>query len=248
MRVEIERTSFANDRARWFLLASVAITTALYVVPFGHTIGYPLVLISTVVHEMGHGVAAILVGGSCKALMIYSGGGGIAPNTHPAGPFANGFVSAGGLCGPAVLAALFFLLGTRPRTAVVTLGVAGAVVLGVDAVLVRTLFGIVFMAALGAVAIGVAWKASARTSQLVLLFVAVQLALSVFSRGDYLFMEEATTPAGTFPSDVARMASALGGPYWFWGLVCGGFSVVSLIVGVWIFFRATRSAVPASAA
>jgi hypothetical protein len=47
-----------------FLVASVAITAVLYVVPFGHTI----VLISTVVHEMGHGVAAILVGGSCKAL------------------------------------------------------------------------------------------------------------------------------------------------------------------------------------
>jgi hypothetical protein len=77
----------------------------------------------------------------------------------------------------------------------------------------------------------------------VLLFVAVQLALSVFSRGDYLFMTEATTPAGSFPSDVANMARALGGPYWLWGLICGGFSVVSLVVGIWAFFRATRGVV-----
>jgi membrane-associated phospholipid phosphatase len=63
-------------------------------------------------------------------------------------------------------------------------------------------------------------------------FLAVQLALSVFSRGDYLFTDVARTGEGTFPSDVANMSSALFLPYWFWGALCGAFSVAVLALGL----------------
>jgi hypothetical protein len=33
------------------------------------------------------------------------------------------------------------------------------------------------------------------------------------------------------------MAIALGGTYWMWGLVCGGFSILVLGAGVWWFWR-----------
>ena len=69
------------------------------------------------------------------------------------------------------------------------------------------------------------------------MFVSVQLALSVFSRGDYLF----TPNAGPFPSDVANMATSLFLPYWFWGLVCGGFSLAVLAAGGWFFLRGARN-------
>ena len=72
-------------------------------------------------------------------------------------------------------------------------------------------------------------KASPRGAQVALVFLAVQLSLSVFSRSDYLF-----TP-GT--SDVGAIESALFLPYWFWGAVCGGFSVVVLAIGAFAFLR-----------
>ena len=50
-------------------------------------------------------------------------------------------------------------------------------------------------------------------SQTALLLLAVQLALSVFSRGDYLFTNVALTSAGPMPSDVAVMSDALFLPY-----------------------------------
>jgi membrane-associated phospholipid phosphatase len=75
-----------------------------------------------------------------------------------------------------------------------------------------------------------------------LVFLAVQLSLSVFSRGDYLFSEVARTGSGDFPSDVANMADALFLPYWFWGATCGAFSVAVLVVGLWAFLRSARSA------
>jgi hypothetical protein len=77
------------------------------------------------------------------------------------------------------------------------------------------------------------------SSQLIVLFVGVQLALSVFSRSDYLFTSVAITATGNAPSDVARMADALFLPYWLWGLLCGGFSVWVLWRGIRAFLRTT---------
>ena len=52
----------STQRARLVLLASVVLTVLLYVVPYGRYVAYPLMLLSTLVHEMGHGVANLVVG------------------------------------------------------------------------------------------------------------------------------------------------------------------------------------------
>ena len=70
---------------------------------------------------------------------------------------------------------------------------------------------------------------------------AVQLALSVYSRGDYLFMKSASTAMGQMPSDSQHMAEAMGGSYWFWGLMCAVFSVVMLAGGAFVFWRGTHN-------
>jgi membrane-associated phospholipid phosphatase len=98
---------------------------------------------------------------------------------------------------------------------------------------VRNPFGWAFVGVLAAVLLLLGLRASAWASQLALLFLSVQLALSVFSRGDYLF----TPTAGSMPSDVANMASALFLPYWFWGALCGAFSVLVLAFGALMFLR-----------
>lgn len=224
-------------RAVWVVGASIAVTVLLYVVPYGRWIGYPLVLISTVVHEMGHGVAGWLVGGHFESFRMYADGSGVAEISGYDGRFARAFVSAGGLCGPAVMAAIGLVLARRPlgaRVAMLALGIALALI---DVLLVRSLFGWFFLLGLAAGALAVAWKAPDWGSQLTLSFLSVQLALSVFSRGDYLFTDVARTQSGAMPSDVANMASALFLPYWFWGAACGLFSVAMLALGAWLFLR-----------
>ena len=74
-------------------------------------------------------------------------------------------------------------------------------------------------------------------AQLALVFVAVQLALSVFSRADYLFTRVAGNPNGLFPSDVEHMARLLWLPYWFWGVLCGAFSLAVLGWGLRMYWR-----------
>ena len=102
--------------------------------------------------------------------------------------------------------------------------------------LVRNPFGLAFTILLGATLLGIALRAPA-LSHTVVLLLAVQLALSVFSRSDYLFTSMALTSTGPMPSDVAVMASALFLPYWFWGAVCGIASLGLLALGVRAFFQ-----------
>ena len=232
----------ASTRAKIFLVLSAAVTLLLYYVPYGRTIGYPLMLLSTLAHEMGHGVAALMVGGSFKSLQMWPNGSGVATWGGDVGRFALAFVAAGGLVGPAVVAAVGFALGRTARRARKGLIGFGVILLAADLLVVRGAFGLLFTGATGTICLLLGLKAKPWVSQIAMVFLAVQLSLTVFSRGDYLFTPSARTSQGVMPSDVAQMANALLLPYWFWGAVCGAVSVAVLVLGMMMFFRAGRRA------
>ncbi|MFO0634610.1 MAG: M50 family metallopeptidase [Nannocystaceae bacterium] len=126
-----------------------------------------------------------------------------------------------------------------PRRAGLLGAIAVALVVAL-ALVVRNPFGVVFTLAVAGAAGWLAVRGSDATAQLGCVFLATQLALSVFSRADYLFTDTAVTGAGTMASDTAQMAQALGGTYWLWGLACGAFSLVTLAAGVAWFLRVLR--------
>lgn len=227
----------ADRRARLVLIATVAVTSVLHLVPFLRVLAWPLTFVSTVAHEMGHGLAAVLVGGRFEALRMWSDGSGAATWSALVGRLGHATIAAGGLLGPALAAAVLFLAGRGQRSARAALGVLGVGLLVADLAVVRSLFGAVFIGVLGLLLLGLALKAPGWLAQASLVFVAVQLSLSVFSRADYLFTPVARTAAGGMPSDVARIAEALLLPYWFWGGCCALVSVAALLVGLVAFLR-----------
>ncbi len=225
------------SRARIMLVISVIVTIALYTIPQLHVIAYPLLLISTMVHELGHGVASLLAGGVFDEFVMFKDGSGVA-RIGGLGRLGSAFSSAGGLVGPAVGAAICFVFARRTSTARYCMGAFGVLLLVAELAVVRNLFGLVFVGIFGAICLFIALKGSDQLVQLSLVFLAVQLALSVYSRGDYLFTESAVTAAGTLPSDSAQIANAMGfGNYWFWGAFCAAFSAVVLLAGSWYFLR-----------
>jgi hypothetical protein len=220
------------------LLVAVAATLLLYVIPYGHTIGYPLILVSTIAHEMGHGIAGVLCGATFHSFVVHADASGTASVGHTGSRFGEAFVAAGGLCGPAVAAAGAFFAARRARLARVVMIVAGALLAVSLLWVVRNLFGWLAVGALSAALLAVGLRARAEVAQTVLVFLAVQLALSVFSRGDYLFTDVARMADGPMPSDVANMSSALFLPYWTWGALCGAFSVAVLAMGLRVYLGA----------
>lgn len=220
------------------LLVSIGLTITLFFlprwIPSLYKLSLPLMWLSTMVHEMGHGFAAILVGGEFKEFKMWSNGSGVAPVGGLGGNVSWAIVSAGGLVGPAVGAALGFVFARHAKSARIYVGATGLVLALAEILWVRTPFALVFVGCVAAVCIAVAVQPRKQLAQLFLLFLSVQLALSVYSRGDYLFSESANTGAGTFPSDVSNMATALGGPYWLWGAICALFSVLVLLFGIYL--------------
>lgn len=223
-------------RARSALIGSALLTLALYFVPLGSFLIYPLLLLSTLAHELGHGLAALALGGRFHEFYLWPDGSGMAVHSGASGHVAEALVAAGGLVGPALVAALCFALARRQAVARVALVALGVGFLAADVLVVRNDFGRWYIGLVGAALLLVGWRARA-AAQTALVFLAIQLALSVFSRGDYLFTPSARTASGVMPSDVAHIAAALGGPYWAWGAACGLFSVLVLVLGLWLFLR-----------
>jgi hypothetical protein len=229
-------TADPRGRAQRIFAASVLITALLYIVPFGRTIAWSLVLISTLAHELAHGLTAALLGGHFNSLRIQPDASGVALWSGAFGHIVTGTVAAAGLLGPAIAAFVLLAVGRNQRRARAVLGIIGASLCVIALVLVRNPFGLVFTLLLASVLLVVALRVP-RASQTVVILLAVQLGLSVFSRSDYLFTRTVLTGAGPMPSDVAVMAAALFLPYWFWGAACGALSVIFLLLGVKFFFR-----------
>jgi Peptidase M50B-like len=218
------------------LAISLAVTGLLYVVPYGRTIAWPLVLVSTLAHELGHGFAAAALGGRFDSLRMFPDASGVAHWSGAFGRLATATVAGAGLVGPALAAFVLLALGRRASRARIVLAALGAMLLGVALLLSGNAFAFGFIALLGAACLFVAVRAP-RAAQTVLVLLAVQLALSVYSRSDYLFTPFALTSSGPMPSDVSVMASALLLPYWFWGALCGGLSLLFLWLGARKFFN-----------
>jgi hypothetical protein len=219
------------ESARTIFLVSVGVTVLLYTVPYGQYVAYPLLLLSTLVHELGHGITAVLMGGDFHSFKMWVDGSGVAMHSGHYGAVASAMVSAGGLIGPAVGAAVGLACARRTTSSRIFLYLIGGGLALSLLLVVRNPFGWIFVGAVAAICLSIAAKASADLAQIAVMFLSVQLALSVFSRSDYLFTAEAQTAKGLMPSDVQQMANALGGPYWLWGAVCAAFSVAVLLVG-----------------
>lgn len=237
LRDDVARATAVQNNAAPALALSVVVTLALYFVPYGHHVAWPLVLLSTLAHELGHGLAALAVGGRFESFQLWADGSGVATTASSGGRLALAGVAAGGLLGPALIAALLFAAGRRADTARWTLVACGLALLVAEVAVVRNPFGWIFVGIVAAVLIAVGLKASKAVAQFVVVFIAVQLSLSVFSRGDYLFTPTAQTARGPAPSDVAQLAQALFLPYWFWGGLMAVLSVLVLAVGCWAFLR-----------
>lgn len=225
-----------KSRSARLLLACVAVTLLLYLVPYGAYLAYPLLLISTVAHEMGHGVAAMMTGASFVSLEMWANGAGVASYTGGLNRLETAFVAAGGLIGPAVVAALAFVCAPRAASSRVCLMAFGVFLVLAEVLVVKGLFALFFIGLVAAAILWLGLKASDRVAQAGLVFLAVQLALSVFSRSDYLFART----AGSGLSDVAVMASALWLPYWMWGLLCGALSLAVLAAGTAVYLRSVE--------
>lgn len=228
-------------RQAWIaLLLAIAASLAVIWVPLLGVLAWPLLLGSTLAHELGHGLAAMALGGQFETLSLFADGSGVAEYRGAFTPSEVALIALAGLIGPPFTAMLMLFAGRHRRASHVALGamgvglaVAGLLWSGNSLTLVFCLvlaFGLLLVAIIGSPAV----------SQVVCVFVAVELTLATFTRADYLFTDSAQTGSGMLLSDVGQIADAWWLPYWIWGALAALLSLLFLGVGIWRFLAALR--------
>ena len=225
---------------------AIVISIVIGLVPYARTIIYPFALFATWAHEMGHGIGGIITGNEFVDLELYRSLGGQARIAGADG-ISQVIVSSLGLIGPAVLGAIVMIAGSRERTAPYVLVALSIIVVLSTFLWVRNMFGFISMLAIGAV-LGLAARFAPPTGRIILTqLLAIQLALSAWSTRDYLFIKGFERD-GFQNSDTQNIAEELFLPYWFWGGLLGGLSLVIIGWAFWTaWIRPLRATSPATA-
>ena len=211
---------------------SATAVVLIWQLPYGRQLLYPLTLLTTYAHEMGHGLTALLTGADFDQIFLHADGSGVAVWRGNPGRLASAFIAAGGLAGPAVAGVALLLVSSKPRYARTVLTAVSVVLLISMALWSRNVFGVAFLLAV-AVALGVAAKTLPdAAAAFVLHLIAATLCLSWFNNLGYLFSEHAIVNGVAMPSDSAVIAQALWLPYWFWGGVVAVFSFAVVTFGI----------------
>ena len=221
------RESFQRDGR--LLLITLALLACMNI-PYVRWILYPFDLFSTWIHELCHGVAAILSGGSVDRLEIYPDTSGLAYTTAPSG--RRGFVIGAGYQGTAVAGGLLLLFRrTKRGPRAGTMSVAVAMLLSC-LLWVRNAFGFSMVFIIGLVLAGVAWKLPSAHMRTVYVVLAVTCALNAITSVRSLFGDNQQVNGAPSSTDAHAMAEFAGGTSTGWALLWLFSALASTVVGI----------------
>jgi hypothetical protein len=215
------------------ILGLVAATLALvWQLPFGQLLLFPLTLLATFAHELGHGLMALIVGADFDHLVLNPDGSGSAVWHGNPGRLATAAIAAAGLIGPSFAGIALLLLARSAKRARGLLALTAILLLACTAVWVRSAFGIFFLLGIVAALVVASRYLPETAAAFVLNLIATTLCLSWFADLGYMFAAEAIVNGVRYPSDSAMIAQMLGLTYWFWGGLTAAASLTLLSLGV----------------
>ena len=213
-----------------WLMAAALVTVLLWQIPAGDYILYPFTILATWFHEMGHGLAAIILGGNFQQLQIDGDGSGVAFQSGRLylGPIGRALVAPAidGTMGPPIAGAGLILASRKFHPASVCLKILGGLFLFSVLVSVRSSFGIVAISLLGLTILGISLKSAPWFQGFSVQFLGVQACISTYHQLDYLF---SSNPGSLGLSDTTQIQKQLFLPDWFWGGLMAFASLVILV-------------------
>jgi hypothetical protein len=187
---------------------------------------WPLRLFVVLLHEVSHGLAAVLTGGRIVSIELSSREGGLC-TTAGGWPFV---ISSAGYLGSALFGAAFLVLGVRgrPRAHRALAGVLGGALVLLTLVWVRSAFGFAYGLAAGLLLLAVArWLPDGASSFVLRLLGVTSLLYAPWDIASDLILR--SVPA----SDASTLARMTGIPSLAWGLLW-------LAASLWVAFLAVR--------
>ena len=223
------RSLFSSGRpiGNW-LWAAVAVSLVVSLTPWAQFLLYPFKLFTTWVHECGHALMTVLVGGRVTSITIEPDTSGLTRSLVPAGRVARGLVASSGYLGAAVVGCLLMAATRVGKWAPVILTSLGAFMLLTLVLWMRNLFGFAVVLAWGVALVTLARKGTANALRFLLSLLAIQVALNSVYDIRVLFLIDRGQ------SDAATMARLFLLPSWVWATVWMLMSVALLGATLWM--------------
>jgi asparagine N-glycosylation enzyme membrane subunit Stt3 len=213
------------------LWAAVAVSLVISITPWAQVLLYPFKLFTTWVHECGHALMTVLVGGHVTWITIAPDTSGLTHSLVPVGRVARGLVASSGYLGAAVVGCLLVAATRVEKWAHVILLGLGVFMLLTAALWMRNLFGFAVVLAWGAALVALARQGIGRAPRFVLSLLAIQVALNSVYDIRVLFLIDGGQ------SDAATMAQLFLAPAWAWATLWMLTSVAMLGATLWMTRR-----------
>jgi Peptidase M50B-like len=197
--------------------------------PWGRLALYPFTLFTTWVHECGHALMAVLLGGSVASITIQPDTSGLTRSLMPASRLAQGLVASAGYLGASLVGCCLITASRVPRRATPILWGIGAFMLITLVLWIRNPFGALVVLAWAVALLALARRGRGRLAVFALSVLAIQVALNAVFDIRALFLVHGA-------SDAQTMARLFLVPAWFWATLWMAMSAAML---VWTL-RATR--------
>ena len=202
-----------------FLFFILLFNIILIQFPIGRMIIYPFIFLSTWFHEIGHSLAAILVGGSVVKIEIFADGSGIAYHTLPlqSANLKSALVALSGPIFPPIVGYLFISYSKNLKIVKFLLVLLSFSIFISLILWVRNLFGFVFLLGISIFFALVALVKKEKLSVVTAQTIGIQAFVSVYLSMGYLFSKSGIVNQSSFASDTEIVAQNLFLPNWFWG-------------------------------
>ncbi|HST21576.1 MAG TPA: M50 family metallopeptidase [Blastocatellia bacterium] len=218
------------------LVFASLLTVVLWFIPFAGVITYPIVLFSTLIHEAGHAIAALLTFGSVERItMDWNGNGLTLARVAWKIPYISaGYVSTM-LYGASLL--LFLRRERNARTAAIGTGILLLLItIFFAGNIVAWLTGLFF----GVGCLALALKGKPRLTHFLMSFLAVQCVLNAFYELRVLLFLSAYD--SRIPNDAVFMSEATGGfiPAVVWAIGWSLLAAAMLVGTLVVYYRSLR--------
>ncbi len=218
----------------FFILGFVALNVVLVQFPLGRLVIYPFVILSTWFHEIGHGLAAIILNGDLLRIELYADGSGVAVHTSPQflGNIGNAIVAISGPLFPPIVGFILFKISKNVNISKLVLLFLSLAILGSVVMWIRTLFGVIILLLISLIIISIALSKNSKIQFIALQLIGIQAFISVYLSIGYLFSESGTVNQSSFASDTSIIEQNTFLPYWLWAGIILIISAVLFVISI----------------
>ena len=221
---------------RFFWLA-IILVFAFRLYPQTSFLMWPFSQLGTLVHELFHGLSAILSGGEFLHMTVYQEGGGVAWIRN-ASAWQRAFTAAGGLVGPSILGAVILLLARRFGITSIMFALLSFFFLVVAFVWSKGGYTVGLSLVVAVVFFVIAIIPHHGLTRFFAMFIPIQLAFENLIDFDYMFTDSFLRNGTEHVSDTGIIARQLGGTFWMWGMLIAIVTLATIVSA--LYFSAPK--------